>query len=83
MCGRTARLTTLDGLRSPAPPFRHPGGGCSSRASSLRQGTSLHAVYYEATTNDSRLALATVTAAARCGAVVANHTGCGVGPGAG
>jgi glycerol-3-phosphate dehydrogenase len=32
-----------------------------------------HAVYYEAITNDSRLALATVTAAARSCAVVANH----------
>jgi glycerol-3-phosphate dehydrogenase len=35
--------------------------------------TASHAVYYEAATNDSRLALATVTAAARSGAVVANY----------
>jgi glycerol-3-phosphate dehydrogenase len=32
-----------------------------------------HAVFYEATTNDSRLTLATVTAAARSGAVVVNY----------
>ena len=40
----------------------------------LRVGdTASHTVYYEARTNDSRLALATVTAAARSGAVVANY----------
>ena len=36
-------------------------------------GPASHAVYHEAGTNDSRLALATVTAAARSGAVVANY----------
>ena len=37
------------------------------------EGIGLHAVFYEASTNDARLTLATVTAAARDGAVVANY----------
>jgi glycerol-3-phosphate dehydrogenase len=63
----------LDGFRSPLPRFVTP-EEASVLVPSLRAGGSAsHAVYYEAGTNDSRLALATVTAAARCGAVVANY----------
>jgi glycerol-3-phosphate dehydrogenase len=63
----------LDGFRSPLPRFVTP-EEASVLVPSLCVGESAsHAVYYEAGTNDSRLALATVTAAARCGAVVANY----------
>jgi glycerol-3-phosphate dehydrogenase len=63
----------LDGFRSPLPRFVTP-EEASFLVPSLCVGESAsHAVYYEAATNDSRLALATVTAAARCGAVVANY----------
>ena len=63
----------LDGFRSPLPRFVTP-EEASVLVPSLCVGESAsHAVYYEAATNDSRLALATVTAAARCGAVVANY----------
>ena len=63
----------LDGFRSPLPRFVTP-EEASVLVPSLCAGESAsHAVYYEAGTNDSRLALATVTAAARCGAVVANY----------
>jgi glycerol-3-phosphate dehydrogenase len=62
----------LDGFRSPLPRFVTP-EEASFLVPSLCVGESAsHAVYYEAATNDSRLALATVTAA-RCGAVVANY----------
>jgi glycerol-3-phosphate dehydrogenase len=62
----------LDGFRSPLPRFVTP-EEASVLVPSLCVGESAsHAVYYEAATNDSRLALATVTAA-RCGAVVANY----------
>jgi glycerol-3-phosphate dehydrogenase len=63
----------LDGFRSPLPRFVTP-EEAALLVPSLSVGDSAsHAVYYEARTNDSRLALATVTAAARCGAVVANY----------
>jgi glycerol-3-phosphate dehydrogenase len=63
----------LDGFRRPLPRFITP-----EEATILVPPLSVgdpasHAVYYEAGTNDSRLALATVTAAARSGAVVANY----------
>jgi glycerol-3-phosphate dehydrogenase len=63
----------LDGFRSPLPRFVTP-EEAALLVPPLRVGDSAsHAVYYEAKTNDSRLALATVTAAARSGAVVANY----------
>jgi glycerol-3-phosphate dehydrogenase len=65
--------TALDGFRSPLPRFV-----TSEEATLLVPplsvgDTASHAVYFEAGTNDSRLTLATVTAAARSGAVVANY----------
>ena len=63
----------LDGLRSPLPRFATPEQAVLLVPPLCAREQASHAVYYEATTNDSRLALATVTAAARCGAVVANH----------
>jgi glycerol-3-phosphate dehydrogenase len=54
------RFVTTEEAAVLVPPFRV--GGPAS-----------HAVYQEAGTNDSRLVLATVTAAARSGAVVANY----------
>jgi len=63
----------LDGFRSPLPRFVTP-EEAALLVPPLRVGdTASHAVYHEARTNDSRLALATVTAAARSGAVVANY----------
>jgi glycerol-3-phosphate dehydrogenase len=63
----------LDGFRKPLPRFVTP-EEAAVLVPSLRVGDSAsHAVYYESRTNDSRLALATVTAAARSGAVVANY----------
>ena len=63
----------LDGFRSPLPHFVTPEEAALLVPSLCVGDTASHAVYYEARTNDSRLALATVTAAARCGAVVANY----------
>jgi glycerol-3-phosphate dehydrogenase len=63
----------LDGFRSPLPRFVTPEEATILVPPLGFVDTASHAVYYEARTNDSRLALATVTAAARCGAVVANY----------
>ena len=65
--------TALGGLRGPFPRFVTPEEAAylvpPLRADSLGS----HAVFHEAATDDSRLTLATVTAAARSGALVANH----------
>ena len=63
----------LDGFRSPLPRFVTPEEAALLVPPLCAREPVSHAVYYEAETNDSRLALATVTAAARCGAVVANY----------
>jgi glycerol-3-phosphate dehydrogenase len=63
----------FDGFRSPLPRFVTPEEAALLVPSLCVGDSASHAVYYEARTNDSRLALATVTAAARCGAVVANY----------
>jgi glycerol-3-phosphate dehydrogenase len=63
----------LGGFRGPLPRFAAPEEAAllvpPLRADSLAS----HAVFHEATTDDSRLTLATVTAAVRSGAVVANY----------
>ena len=74
----------LDGFRSPLPRFVTPEEAAFLVPPLSVGDTASHAVYYEARTNDSRLALATVTAAARSGAVVANYlraTDLDLGPG--
>lgn len=63
----------LDGFRRPLPRFVTPEEATFLVPPLCVGGQASHAVYYEAGTNDSRLALATVTAAARSGAVVANY----------
>jgi glycerol-3-phosphate dehydrogenase len=63
----------LDGFRSPLPRFVTPEEAALLVPPLSVGDTASHAAYYEAKTNDSRLALATVTAAARSGAVVANY----------
>jgi glycerol-3-phosphate dehydrogenase len=63
----------LDGFRSPLPRFVTPEEAALLVPPLCVGDTASHAVYYEARTNDSRLALATVTAAARSGAMVANY----------
>jgi glycerol-3-phosphate dehydrogenase len=63
----------LDGFGSPLPHFVTPEEAIFLVPPLSVEDTASHAVYYEAGTNDSRLALATVTAAARSGAVVANY----------
>jgi glycerol-3-phosphate dehydrogenase len=63
----------LDGFRSPLPRFVTPEEAALLAPSLRVNEPASHAVYYEARTNDSRLALATVTAAARSGAAVANY----------
>ena len=63
----------LDGFRSPLPRFVTPEEATLLVPPLSVGDTASHAVYYEARTNDSRLALANVTAAARCGAEVANY----------
>ncbi|MDQ3862448.1 MAG: FAD-dependent oxidoreductase, partial [Actinomycetota bacterium] len=63
----------LDGFRSPLPRFVTPEEAAHLVPPLCVGETASHAVYYEAGTNDSRLALVTVTAAARSGAVVANY----------
>jgi glycerol-3-phosphate dehydrogenase len=65
--------TALEGFRSPLPRFVTQEEAALLVPSLCVGDPASHAVYYEARTNDSRLALATVTAAARCGAVVANY----------
>lgn len=65
--------TALGGFRRPLPRFVIP-DEAALLVPSLRIGDpASHAIYYEAITNDSRLVLATVTAAARSGSVVANY----------
>jgi glycerol-3-phosphate dehydrogenase len=63
----------LGGFMSPIPRFVTPEEAALLVPPLYAGKSASHAVYYEAKTNDSRLALATVTAAARCGAVVANY----------
>jgi glycerol-3-phosphate dehydrogenase len=63
----------LNGFRRPLPRFVTPEEAASLVPSLRVEGLASHAVLYEAGTNDSRLALATVAAAARSGAVVANY----------
>jgi glycerol-3-phosphate dehydrogenase len=63
----------LDGFRRPLPRFVTPEEASLLVPPLCVGGQASHAVYCEAGTNDSRLALATVTAAARSGAVVANY----------
>ena len=63
----------LDGFRRPLPRFVTPEEAARLVPSLRVEDLSSHAVFQEAGTNDSRLALATVTAAARSGAVVANY----------
>ena len=63
----------LDGFRRPLPRFVTPEEATLLVPPLCVENPASHAVYYEAGTNDSRLALATVTAAARSGAVVANY----------
>jgi glycerol-3-phosphate dehydrogenase len=63
----------LGGFRRPLPRFVTPEEAAGLVPPLRVEDLTSHAVYYEATTNDSRLALATVTAAARSGAVVANY----------
>ena len=63
----------LNRFRRPLPRFVTPEEAVHL-VPSLRAGDlTSHAVFHEAGTNDSRLALATVAAAARSGAVVANY----------
>ena len=63
----------LGGLRGPLPRFATP-EEASFLVPPLRvESLASHAVFHEAATDDSRLTLATVTAAARSGAVVANY----------
>ncbi len=63
----------LDGFRRPLPRFVS-GQEASHLVPPLRiENLGLRAVFHEARTNDGRLTLATVTAAARAGAVVANY----------
>jgi glycerol-3-phosphate dehydrogenase len=63
----------LDGFRGRLPRFVTPEEATRLVPSLCAREAASHAVYHEAQTNDSRLALATVTAAARCGVVVANY----------
>jgi glycerol-3-phosphate dehydrogenase len=65
--------TALDGFGRPLPRFVTPEEATLLVPPLCVGDPASHAVYYEAGTNDSRLALATVTAAARSGAVVANY----------
>src|SRR5215210_6794582 len=63
----------LDGFRRPLPRFVTPEEAAVLVPPLCVGDSASHAVYYEAGTNDSRLALATVTAASRSGAMVANY----------
>ncbi|MEJ7816052.1 MAG: glycerol-3-phosphate dehydrogenase/oxidase [Rubrobacter sp.] len=63
----------LDAFRRPLPRFVTPEEATLLVPPLCVGDPASHAVYYEAGTNDSRLALATVTAAARSGALVANY----------
>jgi glycerol-3-phosphate dehydrogenase len=63
----------LDGFRRPLPRFITPEEAAGLVPPLCVGDSASHAIYYEAATNDGRLVLATVTAAARSGAVVANY----------
>src|SRR5215210_941647 len=63
----------LEGFRCPLPRFVTPEEAALLVPLLSVGDTASHAVYYEARTNGSRLALATVTAAARSDAVLANY----------
>jgi glycerol-3-phosphate dehydrogenase len=63
----------LGGFMNPLPRFVTPEEAALLVPPLYAGEPASHAVYYDAKTNDSRLALATVTAAAQCGAVVANY----------
>jgi glycerol-3-phosphate dehydrogenase len=63
----------LDGFRGPLPRFVTSEDAAHLAPQLLLENLSSHALFHEAETNDSRLTLATVTAAARTGAVVANY----------
>lgn len=63
----------LDGFRGPLPRFVTPEETALLVPQLLVEKLSSHALFHEAGTNDSRLTLATVTAAARSGAVVTNY----------
>src|SRR5688500_17550186 len=63
----------LGGFMNPLPRFVTPEEAALLVPPLYAREPASHAVYYDAKTNDSRLALATVTAAAQCGAVVANY----------
>jgi glycerol-3-phosphate dehydrogenase len=63
----------LDGFRGPLPRFVTREEAALLVPPLCAGEPASHAVYYEAGTNDSRLALATVTGAARRAAVVANY----------
>jgi glycerol-3-phosphate dehydrogenase len=63
----------LGGLRGPLPRFVTPEEAALLVPPLGVEDLASHAVFREAGTNDSRLTLATVTAAARAGAVVANY----------
>jgi glycerol-3-phosphate dehydrogenase len=65
--------SALGGFRRPLPRFATPEEVASLVPPLRVHDLGSHAVFHEATTNDSRLTLATVTAAARSGAVVANY----------
>jgi len=65
--------SAMGGFRRPLPRFITPEEATLLVPPLRVEGPASHAVYHEANTNDSRLALATVTAAARSGAVVANY----------
>src|SRR5215211_1827039 len=63
----------LDGFRGSLPRFITPEEAAVLVPPLCVEDSASHAVYYEAGTNDGRLVLATVTAAARSGAAVANY----------
>jgi glycerol-3-phosphate dehydrogenase len=63
----------LGGFRGPLPRFVIPEEAAFLVPPLRADSFASHAVFHEAATDDSRLTLATVTAAARSGAVVANY----------
>jgi glycerol-3-phosphate dehydrogenase len=63
----------LNGFRGPLPRFVAPEEAALLVPQLLVENPASHALFHEAATNDSRLTLATLTAAARSGAVVANY----------
>jgi glycerol-3-phosphate dehydrogenase len=63
----------LGGFRGPLPRFATPEEAACLVPPLRARDLASHAIFQEATTDDSRLTLATVTAAARSGAVVANY----------